>query len=73
MQYTLFSLYISEGSSGNVTPGSISFVRDSSFTFTNDGLPPMAPQRQRRASMQDAIDLKKIDAKLYDRKVRIYM
>ena len=30
----------------------------------------MPVQRQRRASMQDAIDLKKIDAKLYDRKVR---
>ncbi|XP_076091601.1 synaptotagmin-6-like isoform X2 [Mytilus galloprovincialis] len=59
-----------DGSSGNVTPGSVSGFRDSSssFTFANDGLPPLPSQRQRRASMQDAIDLKKIDAKLYDRK-----
>ncbi|VDI34580.1 Hypothetical predicted protein [Mytilus galloprovincialis] len=65
-----YPLELKEGSSGNVTPGSVSGFRDSSssFTFANDGLPPLPSQRQRRASMQDAIDLKKIDAKLYDRK-----
>ena len=36
-----------------------------------DGVPSVIPVRPRRASMQDAIDLRKIDFKLYDKKVGI--
>ncbi|XP_069121799.1 synaptotagmin-1-like isoform X1 [Argopecten irradians] len=64
-------------SSGPVTPGSLTGLREMTFTFSNervgivtgsDGLPPLPSHRPRRASMQDAIDLRKIDTKLYDRK-----
>ena len=72
--WTLFH-FISEASSGNITPASLGSGITCSFPsaplINADGLPPALPpcNRQRRASMQDAIDFRKIDSKLYDRRV----
>ncbi|KAK3088801.1 hypothetical protein FSP39_023873 [Pinctada imbricata] len=60
--------------SGATTPGSAG-LKEMSFNFSTekmDGLPPLTIKnnRQRRASMQDAIDLRKIDTKLYDRRIQ---
>ncbi|XP_045191716.2 synaptotagmin-1-like [Mercenaria mercenaria] len=66
-----------DNSSGTTTPASIGGLREFTYTFqstpliSSDGLPsPIPPgNRQRRASMQDAIDFRKIDSKLYDRRL----
>ncbi|XP_050389642.1 synaptotagmin-5 [Patella vulgata] len=70
-----------EISSGVCTPASIPGLREFSFNFPTekivtpimsvDGLPstpPPAYTSRRRASMHDAIDLTKIDARLYEKK-----
>ncbi|KAL3871139.1 hypothetical protein ACJMK2_039156 [Sinanodonta woodiana] len=60
-------------SSGTTTPASHGGIRILTHSFpsapllNNEGLPPVTP-RPRRASMQDAIDFRKLDSKLYDRK-----
>ncbi|XP_025112828.1 synaptotagmin-like protein 5 isoform X2 [Pomacea canaliculata] len=69
-------------SSGQATPASIPPLRELSFSFSNekvpgqasgsDGLPSTPPAGyvpRRRASMHDAIDYTKIDARLYDKKL----
>ncbi|ESO85946.1 Sytalpha [Lottia gigantea] len=70
-----------EISSGVTTPASIPGLREFTFNFPSekivqpimsvDGLPstpPPAYTSRRRASMHDAIDLTKIDARLYEKK-----
>ncbi|KAK3599268.1 hypothetical protein CHS0354_012878 [Potamilus streckersoni] len=62
-----------EASSGTTTPGSHSGIRNLTHSFPsapllhNDGFPTVT-SRPRRASMQDAIDFRKLDSKLYDKK-----
>ncbi|KAL4230229.1 hypothetical protein ACF0H5_010615 [Mactra antiquata] len=66
-----------EVSSGTTTPASLGGQREFTYNFQSspaisssiNGLPSL-PQanRQRRASMQEAIDFRKIDSKLYDRR-----
>ena len=73
--------YFSDGSSGNNTPASLSGMKEREFLYGFQSTPLItsglddAPgplpgmHRGRRASMQDAIDFRKIDSKLYDSKV----
>ncbi|KAH3792295.1 synaptotagmin-1-like [Dreissena polymorpha] len=68
-----------EASSGATTPKSLCGLREFTYGFQSTPLihassdeatsPTPTSQRQRRASMQDAIDFRKIDSKLYDRRV----
>lgn len=63
-----------DSSSGTLTPPSMCCFKDTSSSpqaitlMSSDSMPLVHPQvnRQRRASMQDAIDFRKIDSKLYD-------
>ncbi|KAK7473709.1 hypothetical protein BaRGS_00035036, partial [Batillaria attramentaria] len=74
------------GSSGAGTPASIPPLRELSFSFSNEKVPgqaggsdgqPSTPPAgyvpRRRASMHDAIDYTKIDARLYDKKLVGYI
>ncbi|XP_052790353.1 synaptotagmin-5-like isoform X1 [Mya arenaria] len=72
-----------EGSSGTTTPASLGGLKDREFTYAFQSTPLITSissgledipsplptnNRHRRASMQDAIDFRKIDSKLYDRR-----
>ncbi|KAK6978852.1 sytalpha [Biomphalaria glabrata] len=82
----LFLVSFPDLSSEAATPASIPHPRDLTFTFpggersgtsggSSDGQPSTPPSGynpgRRRASMHDAIDLSKIDTRLYDKKVSV--